>query len=121
MDKTILIAEDEAPIAKSIQFKLEKNGYRTIYKKNGKEALEAIKLEIPDLILLDVEMPYLTGYEVLKEIKSNLDTKNIPVIMLTAMGQEADAVKGFELGATDYIRKPVNLMELIRRIDRVFN
>ena len=120
MDKTILIAEDEAPIAKLIQFKLEKKGYKIIYKNNGKDALEAIKLEKPDLVLLDVMMPYLTGNEVLKEIKTNLDTKDIPVIMLTAMGQETDAVKSFDLGAIDYIRKPFNYAELVSRIERIF-
>jgi two-component system, OmpR family, alkaline phosphatase synthesis response regulator PhoP len=120
MDKTILIAEDEAPIAKLVQFKLEKKGYKIIHKNNGKDALEAIKSEKPDLILLDVMMPYLTGFEVLKEIKSNLETKDIPVIMLTAMGKEADAVKGFDFGVIDYIRKPFNYAELVSRINRVF-
>jgi two-component system, OmpR family, alkaline phosphatase synthesis response regulator PhoP len=119
MSKKILIAEDEVHVAKIIQFKLEKNGYEVIHKENGKEALAYAISEKPDLILLDVMMPGMNGFDVLKAIKNHPDIKDIPTVMLTALGQESDTVKGFDLGVEDYIVKPFRPAELLSRINRI--
>jgi DNA-binding response OmpR family regulator len=119
MSKKILIAEDEAHVAKIIQFKLEKNGYEVIHKSNGKEVLASIISDKPDLILLDVMMPGMNGFDVLKEMQKYPDIKDIPTIMVTALGQEADTVKGFDLGVEDYIVKPFRPAELLSRVNRI--
>ena len=118
MSKKILIAEDEEHIAKIIKFKLEKNGYEVIHCSNGKDALASIISEKPDLVLLDVMMPGMNGFEVLKEMKAHPEVERIPVIMLTALGQETDTVKGFDLGVKDYIVKPFRTAELLSRVNR---
>jgi len=88
-------------------------------KENGEEALAAIKTEKPDLILLDVMMPVMNGYEVLRRVKEDENLKNIPVVMLTARAQEKDVVKGIDLGADDYIIKPFHPAELLARVKRI--
>jgi len=118
MSKKILIAEDETHIAKIIRFKLEKNGYTVIHESNGNDALASIISEKPDLVLLDVMMPGMNGFEVLKAIKADPNVGDIPIIMLTALGQETDMVKGFDLGVKDYITKPFRTAELLSRVNR---
>ncbi len=119
MTRKIVLAEDEPQIARLIEFKLKKEGYQVIWKENGKEALEAIKEDKPDLILLDIMMPVMGGYEVLRHIKKDEGLKDIPVIMLTARAQEKDVVKGIDLGAEDYITKPFHPAELLARVRRI--
>ncbi len=119
MTTKIVLAEDEPQIARLIEFKLKKEGYQVIWKENGKEALEAIKEDKPDLILLDIMMPVMGGYEVLRHIKKDEGLKDIPVIMLTARAQEKDVVKGIDLGAEDYITKPFHPAELLARVRRI--
>ncbi len=119
MTKKIVLAEDEPQIARLVEYKLKKAGYHVICKGNGEEALEAIKAEKPDLILLDIMMPIMDGYEVLKRVKEDENLKNIPVVMLTARTQERDVVKGIELGAEDYITKPFHPAELLARVKRI--
>ncbi len=119
MAKKIVLAEDEPQIARLIEFKLKKEGYQVTWKENGKEALEAIKAEEPDLVILDVMMPVMDGYEVLRRLKEDENLKSIPVIMLTARAQERDVVKGIDLGAEDYITKPFHPAELLARVKRI--
>ncbi len=119
MAKKIVLAEDEPQIARLIEFKLRKEGYQVTWKENGEEALVAIKEEKPDLILLDVMMPVMDGYEVLRQIKEDENLKSIPVIMLTARAQERDVVKGIDLGAQDYITKPFHPAELLVQVKRI--
>jgi len=119
MAKKIVLAEDEPQIARLIEFKLKKEGYQVIWKENGEEALKAIKADKPDLILLDIMMPVMDGYEVLRRLEEDENLKSIPVIMLTARAQERDVVKGIDLGAEDYITKPFHPAELLVRVKRI--
>ena len=119
MTRKIVLAEDEPQIARLIEFKLKKEGYSVISKENGEEALKAIKMDKPDLILLDIMMPVMGGYEVLRRLKEDENLKSVPVIMLTARAQEKDVVKGIDMGAEDYITKPFHPAELLVRVKRI--
>jgi len=119
MTRKIVLAEDEPQIARLIEFKLKKEGYDVTWRKNGEEALKAIKADKPDLILLDIMMPVMDGYEVLRRLKEDENLGDIPVIMLTARAQEKDVVKGIDLGAEDYITKPFHPAELLARVKRI--
>jgi CheY-like chemotaxis protein len=115
----ILIAEDERDIRDLIKFTLGFGGYEVVDASNGEEAVEAAKREIPDLILMDVRMPRKTGYEACAEIKADPRLKDIPVIFLSAKGQDAEIQAGLEAGATEYLLKPFAPDELIKRIQTV--
>lgn len=119
MTRKIILAEDEPQIARLIEFKLKKEGYEVTWKENGEEALKAIRADKPDLILLDVMMPVMDGYEVLRRLKEDENLKSIPVVMLTARAQEKDVVKGIDMGAEDYITKPFHPAELLARVKRI--
>jgi DNA-binding response OmpR family regulator len=103
-----------------IKFKLERSGFVVIWKTDGVQALEAVRSERPDAVVLDVMMPGLSGYEVLEQIKADPDLKGIPVVMLTAQSQEGDILRGIKLGAADYITKPFRPAELVARVMRLF-
>ena len=112
----ILVVEDEAPIQELLQFNLERSKYRVTVVDSGEEAMgEAAKLQ-PDLILLDIMLPGADGLEVCKRLKSDPKTERIPIIMLTALCEEADIVTGLELGADDYITKPFSPRVLLARV-----
>ena len=113
----ILVAEDEPHIFRMVDFKLKALGHEVIGAADGGEALEAANSQKPDLILLDVMMPVMDGFQVLKKLKTDPDTKEIPVIMLTAKSQERDVVTGLESGAEDYVVKPFSFPELLARIN----
>jgi len=115
----IVVAEDDRAIARLIKFKLERGGYQVDVAEDGAQAVEAVNKAHPDLVLLDVMMPVLNGYQVLKKIKEDQGLRDIPVIMLTARGQEKDIVKGIEMGSLDYIVKPFRPAELLARVNRV--
>lgn len=119
MNTKILVVEDEEHIVELLKFNLEKEGYSVITAENGKMAVEKCENQIPDLVLLDIMIPEIDGYEVLKIIKSNDDTKEIPVIMVTAKATEIDKVIGLEFGADDYITKPFSVRELQARVKAV--
>ncbi|MFC1513684.1 response regulator transcription factor [candidate division KSB1 bacterium] len=119
MSFTIVLAEDEPQIARLTIFKLEKEGFTVIWEKDGRSAYESVKNNKPDLVLLDIMMPVMDGYQVLKKIKGEDDISGIPVIMLSAKGQERDVVKGIEMGAEDYIVKPFRPAELAARIKKI--
>ncbi len=111
--QTILIVEDEKPISDILKFNLQKEGFNTICSYDGKEALEKALEEEIDLILLDVMLPSLDGFQVCRQIR---EKSNVPIIMLTAKEEEVDKVLGLELGADDYITKPFGMRELIARV-----
>ena len=113
----ILIAEDEPLMRKTICMKLEKDGYAIISCADGKEAIQKIEEEKPDLVITDMMLPYASGFEIIKFAKDN--NSAIPVIVLSALGQENTVENAFELGADDYITKPFNLNELSIRVKRL--
>lgn len=115
-NKKVLIVDDEEHIRELIKFNLKKEGYDTAVAVNGTEALKIIKESKFDLILLDLMLPEIDGLEVCKEIRRNEETADIPVMMITAKGEEFDKVLGLELGADDYITKPFSIRELMARI-----
>lgn len=115
----ILIAEDERDILELIIFTLEFGGYQVVPTSNGEEALEMVYKEEPDLILLDVRMPRMSGYEVCKRIKSENNIRHIPVVFLSAKGQEAEVSTGYDMGASDYILKPFAPDHLLERLDHI--
>jgi DNA-binding response OmpR family regulator len=112
----ILIAEDERDIRDLITFTLRFAGHEVVPTANGEEAVQAAFKEKPDLILLDVRMPRLTGYEACQQIKANQSTQDIPVIFLSAKGQESEVKTGLEAGADEYILKPFSPDQLTERI-----
>ena len=117
MPKKILIVEDEANIRELLRLYLEREGYTVIEAENGVEGIKQWKSEKPDMILLDVMMPVMDGWTVCKEIRAESD---VPIIMITAKGETADRVSGLEMGADDYIVKPLEMPEVIARVRAVF-
>lgn len=115
-NKKILVVDDEERMLRFIRLNLEHDGFQVIEAIKGHEALDKMRTDIPDLILLDVMLPDLDGFEVLKMVR---EISNIPVIMLTAKGEEDDRVKGLELGADDYVTKPFSPRELVSRVKAV--
>lgn len=112
----ILVVEDEAPIQELLQFNLERNKYHVKVVDSGEDALAEADKFNPDLILLDIMLPGTDGLEVCKQLKSNAKTNPIPIIMLTALCEEADIVTGLELGADDYVTKPFSPRVLLARV-----
>jgi DNA-binding response OmpR family regulator len=117
--KKILVAEDEPDIRGLISFSLRYAGYSVVEALNGEEAVKKALEELPDLVLLDVRMPKLSGYEVCKVLKTQDSTRDIPVIFLSARGQEAEIKRGLELGAEEYILKPFAPDEFNRRVGSI--
>lgn len=117
--RKVLIVDDEPSIIELLQLNLENNGFEVIIAENGEDAIKLAFNNLPDVILLDLMLPGIDGYEVCKVIRANEDTGKVPIIMLTAKGDEADKVIGLELGADDYITKPFGVRELIARIKAV--
>lgn len=112
----ILVVEDEAPIQELLQFNLERKKYRVRVVDSGEEAITEAEQYTPSLILLDIMLPGADGLEVCKRLKSNPKTEHIPIIMLTALCEEADVVAGLELGADDYVTKPFSPRILLARV-----
>ena len=117
MPKKILIVEDEANIRELLRLYLEREGYTVLEAENGVEGIKKWKSDKPDMLLLDVMMPVMDGWEVCREIRAESD---VPIIMLTAKGETADRVSGLEMGADDYIVKPLEMPEVIARVRAVF-
>jgi len=112
----ILVAEDERDIRDLIAFTLRFAGHEVVAVGNGAEAVEAAPVEMPDLILMDVRMPRMTGYEACQQIKADDRVKHIPVVFLSAKGQESEIQTGFSVGASEYLLKPFAPMELTEKI-----
>ncbi len=119
MPQKILVAEDQQHIRSLIEYKLKNSGYTVVCAEDGRSALEKAGEIQPDLILLDVMMPLMTGFEVLASLKSNEKTRNIPILMVTAQSKEDEVLKGLELGADDYITKPFSPNELAARVKNI--
>ncbi len=119
MPKKILVVDDEKDIVDLITYNLEKEGYAAIKSYDGESALDLVKTKKPDLVVLDLMLPGLRGMEVCKLIRKNPETEALPIIMLTAKGEQLDKILGLEMGADDYITKPFNVRELIARVRAV--
>ena len=119
MAKTILAVDDEKAIVRLVQVNLERHGYTVTTAFDGKEALEKIAIAPPDLVVCDVMMPYMDGFEVLRRLRQNPDTRSLPVIMLTAKAMDHDVYEGWRAGADCYLTKPFNPNELLGFIKRI--
>lgn len=115
----ILVCDDERHIVRLIQVNLEKAGHNVVTAYDGKDGLEKIRAEKPALVVLDVMMPYMDGFEVLKSLRREPETMNIPVIMLTAKAQDKDVFEGYHFGADMYLTKPFNPIELLTFVKRI--
>lgn len=115
-DRLILVVDDEERMVRFIRLNLEHDGFRVIEAFNGTQALDKVRSNLPDLVILDIMMPDIDGFEVLRILR---EVSSVPVIMLTAKGEEDDRVRGLELGADDYITKPFSPRELVSRVRAV--
>ena len=113
--KKILLVDDEADILEFLKYNLEQDNFEVLVSSNGKDALKKITHN-PDLIVLDIMMPEMDGFELYQQIKANKEYQDIPIIFLTAKSGETDEIKGLDLGASDYIQKPISPKKLIARI-----
>jgi two-component system, OmpR family, phosphate regulon response regulator PhoB len=116
---TVLLVDDERDLLSVLDFNLRAAGFETVLATRGEEALLAVKRRVPDLVLLDLMLPDLPGTEVCRRIKADPRTRHVPVVMLTAKGEEVDRVVGCELGADDYVTKPFSVRELTLRLKAI--
>jgi two-component system, OmpR family, alkaline phosphatase synthesis response regulator PhoP len=119
MPVKILVCDDERHIVRLIQVNLERQGWEVVTAYDGKEGLEKIRSEKPNLVVLYVMMPYMDGFEVLKSLRREPETEQLPVIMLTAKAQDKDVFEGYHYGADMYLTKPFNPMELVTFVKRI--
>ncbi len=119
MPLTVLVVEDERDIADLVRYHVEKAGMRVVHAADGGAALRLARAELPDVVILDLMLPGLDGLEVCRQLRRDAATRRLPIIMLTARGEEVDRVVGLELGADDYVVKPFSPRELIARIRAV--
>jgi len=115
----ILVVDDEEDIRELVELNLSHEGFKVISCESGEQALEMAGSELPDLVVLDLMLPGIDGLEVCRKLKGNLKTENIPVVMLTAKGEETDIVTGLEIGADDYVTKPFSGKVLVARVRRL--
>jgi two-component system phosphate regulon response regulator PhoB len=116
---SVLVAEDESALVTLLRYNLEREGYRVLEARDGEEALLVSSEEKPDVVLLDWMLPQLSGIEVCRRLRNRQETRNVPIIMLTARGEETDRVRGLDTGADDYITKPFSMTELLARLRAV--
>ncbi|MEM6294930.1 MAG: response regulator transcription factor [Myxococcota bacterium] len=120
MTATILIVDDEPDLANTVQFALEREGWRTLVAHDGQSALSAAAGDpIPDLVLLDLMLPDMSGTDVCRVLRAAEETKDVPIVMVTAKDDEIDRVVGFEVGADDYVAKPFSMRELLLRVKAI--
>ncbi len=119
MPPYILVIEDEDALSTLLQYNLEKEGYRVVVAPDGEEGLLRVEEQSPDLVVLDWMLPKVSGIEVCRRLRSRHETRNLPIILLTARGEESDRVRGLDTGADDYLTKPFSMTELIARIRAV--
>jgi two-component system phosphate regulon response regulator PhoB len=115
----VLLVDDERDLLSLLDFNLRAAGFETLLATTGEQALAHLRKRLPDLVLLDVMLPDVSGTEICRQLKGNPRTKHVPVVMLTAKGEEVDRVVGFELGADDYVTKPFSVRELVLRLKAV--
>lgn len=116
MPKKILIVDDEPSIIVALQFLMEQNGYETLVAFSGEEAMEAVERHHPDLILLDIMLPVVDGFEVCQRVREKPDWKGIRIVLLTALGSDVNVTKGLDLGADAYITKPFSNADLVAKV-----
>ena len=121
MTKKILVCDDEPYILMALTDAVEMEGYECVTAINGKEALQKARETLPDLIMLDIMMPFMDGFEVCRELKADAATRDIPIIMLTAKSQQVDIQKGKDAGADDYITKPFRPSTLRKKFNEVLD
>jgi two-component system phosphate regulon response regulator PhoB len=119
MSERILLIEDEQDLADIVAYNMKKEGFAVSHSSTGKDALEALQNGSFDIVLLDLMLPDMSGIDICKKIRANEKTSNLPIIMVTAKGEEIDRVVGFEVGADDYVMKPFSARELILRVKAV--
>jgi DNA-binding response OmpR family regulator len=119
MAKKVLIADDEPNIVTSLEYLMEKSGYEVMIARNGDEAIALVESFLPDVVLLDVMMPRMSGYEVCQKMRERADWLHIKIVMLSAKGREAEVNKGLSIGADTYVTKPFSNRELIAKIDEL--
>jgi two-component system phosphate regulon response regulator PhoB len=115
----VLVVEDEDALATLLQYNLDKEGYDVALAQDGEEALVMVDERLPDLVVLDWMLPKVSGIEVCRRLRSRVETRNIPIILLTARGEETDRIRGLDTGADDYVVKPFSMSELTARIRAV--
>jgi two-component system phosphate regulon response regulator PhoB len=115
----VLVVEDEMPLTTLLRYNLEKEGYRVAEARDGEEAMMMADEEQPDLALLDWMLPKISGIEVCRRLRGRAESRNMPIIMLTARGEESDRIRGLDTGADDYITKPFSMTELLARVRAV--
>lgn len=118
--KRLLLAEDDEMLSTLLKFRLKKSGYEVDTVANGKEVMEYLNTTIPDLIISDIMMPYMSGLELVDYVRNKLNNK-LPIIILSSAGNEENVLKAFEVGANDFLSKPVSLSELLIRVARELN
>ncbi|MBL0357530.1 MAG: response regulator [Chitinophagaceae bacterium] len=114
--KKILVVDDDPYILMSLEFLMKKNGFDVMVARNGAEALDLVEKQLPDLVLLDIMMPDVDGYEICKHIKNSKKLKEAKVVFMSAKSKEADIKKGYDLGASLYITKPFSTREMMKQI-----
>jgi len=114
--KKVLVVDDDPYILMSLEFLMKKNGYDVMVARNGTEALELVEKQVPHLVLLDIMMPDVDGYEICRYIKKSPELKHTKVVFMSAKTKEADIQKGYDLGASLYITKPFSTRELVKQI-----
>jgi len=119
MKPRVLIVEDETALVELLRYNLEQSGFRVSVAYDGEEALASVQEDVPDLMLLDWMLPLMSGIEVCRQLRRQTSTANLPIIMLTARGEEGDRVRGLDAGADDYVAKPFSPTELVARIRAV--
>jgi len=120
MAKKILVVDDERHIVRLVEVNLQRAGYDVVTAYDGVEALEVFEKEDPDMVVLDVMMPRMDGFEVLKKLQADPNSQDVPVIMLTAKAQDADIFRGWSSGVSSYLTKPFNPRELLTFVERIF-
>jgi DNA-binding response OmpR family regulator len=119
MEDTVLVVEDETDVVDLVRYNLKRAGFKVLVANTGDAGLKAVRANRPDVVVLDLMLPGMTGIEVCKALKQDKETAHIPVVMLTAKDEEKDRVKGLETGADDYIGKPFSPRELVLRVQAV--
>ncbi len=119
MTARVLIVEDEGPLAEMLRYNLEAEGFRVSHAETGEEAELLVREEHPDLVVLDWMLPQVSGIEICRRLRAKPETRSIPIVMLTARGEEADRIRGLSTGADDYVVKPFSLPELMARVKAI--
>lgn len=119
MTVRVLVTEDEEALCALLEYNLSKEGFDVTICRNGEEALESLKVEKPDLLLLDWMLPHVSGIEIVRQVRARAETRHMPIIMLTARGEQDDCIRGLNTGADDYLTKPFSMVELLARMRAV--